>query len=158
MWKTAIMPSVEVGQDGAATFTRGITMCANIPAQIVGLFVGTLCYCIVITGYVACCISCVGGTAIRTLSNTRRRSWQWLSSSTDAISASVAVLGAAAAPRAHAAVVGTVLAEGHVPTNASQCFAKTQISAFVLYWVAYFDNLFLLLDTRIIAAQNVTVD
>ena len=127
-------------------------MCADIPAHKVSIFVGTLCWGIVTTGYIASWISCVEGTALRTLSTTRRRSWQWLSSSTDAISASVAVLGLAAAPRAHAAVVGAVLAEGHVTTNACLFFANTHISAFVLFWVAYFGNLFPLLDTR-----NITV-
>ena len=126
-------------------------MCADIPAHKVSIFVGTLCWGIVTTGYIASWISCDEGTALRTLPITGCRSWQWLSSSTDAISASVAVLGLAAAPRAHAAVVGAVLAEGHVTTNACIVFANTHISAFVLLGVTYFGNLFLLLYTRIIA-------
>ena len=146
------MLSVAVGQDGAATFTRGITMCADIPAHKVSLFVGTL-WGIVITGYVASWISCVGGTAIRTLSNTRRRSWQWLSSSTDAIS----VTGVAGASRGHAAVVWAVLAEGHVTTNTRICFANTHISADVLLGVAYFGILFSLLATDLGKASRIII-
>ena len=154
------MLSVAVGQNGVTAFTRGIKMYADIPALIVSLFVGTLCYGIVITGYIASCISCVGGTALWTLPTTRCISWYWLSSSTGAIS----VTGEAAAPQGHATVVGAVLAEGHVTTNACFCIANTHISAFVLLRVAYFGLWFLLLADNlmgiigIITVRNVKVD